>query len=270
MTNQENEVISRLELALAAAREAGRSTLEFFQQSNLQVERKSDNSPVTEADRRAEQLLRSRISDAFPGDAILGEEFGEQAGNSRFRWILDPIDGTKSFICGVPLYGTLVGVEHEGTSVIGVIDIPALDECVYAAADHGAWYVKADAEPRPARVSARASLADGLFVTSQIDSYAERGALDAYFALERTAYITRTWGDAYGYLLVATGRAEVMVDPIVNVWDTAALGPVIEEAGGALTDWQGRPTSHGGEAIGCNRLVLDEVLAVTRRYPRSV
>jgi len=267
-TNQQPEFLARLETALSAARQAGRSTLEFFQQANLQVDRKSDNSPVTEADRQAEQLLRSRISDTFPGDAILGEEYGEQAGDSGFRWILDPIDGTKSFISGVPLYATLVGVEHQGRGVIGVIDIPALDECVYAASGHGAWHVKGDAEPRPARVSTREKLADGLFVTSQVDSFAERGALEAYLELERKAYVTRTWGDAYGYLLVATGRAEVMVDPIVNLWDTAALGPVLEEAGGALTDWQGRPTIHGGEAIGCNPHVLDEVLAITRRYPK--
>lgn len=268
MTPQEAEILTRLELARFAARDAGQSTLEFFQQADLQVDRKSDNSPVTEADRRAEQLLRGRIADAFPDDAILGEEFGEQAGDSDFRWILDPIDGTKSFISGVPLYGTLVGIEHEGKSVVGVIDIPALGECVYAATGHGAWYVKADAEPRPACVSTRRALADGLFVTSQVDSFAERGALEAYYEFERTAYITRTWGDAYGYLLVATGRADLMVDPIVNDWDTAALGPVVEEAGGAFVDWQGRPTTHGGEAIGCNRHVLDEVLAITRRYPK--
>lgn len=269
MKDKDTETLARLELALSAARDAGRSTLEYFQVDNLHVERKSDDSPVTEADRRAEQLLRGRITDAFPGDAILGEEFGEQAGDSGYRWILDPIDGTKSFISGVPLYGTLVGVEHEGRSVIGVIDIPALGECAYAATGHGAWYIKADAEPCPARVSTRKPLADGLFLTSQVDSFAERGALEAYHELERTAYITRTWGDAYGYLLVATGRAEVMVDPIVNAWDTAAIGPVVEEAGGAFVNWQGRPTTHSGEAIGCNRHVLDEVLAITRRYPRS-
>jgi len=269
MMNKDAEIIPRLELALSAAREAGRLTLDFFQLPDLQVERKSDNSPVTEADRRAEQLLKSRIADAFPNDAVLGEESGEQAGDSEFRWIVDPIDGTKSFISGVPLYGTLVGVEHEGRSVIGVIDIPALGECAYAATGHGAWYIRGDAQPRPTRVSERETLADGLFVTSQVDTFAERGALEAYYELERTAYITRTWGDAYGYLLVATGRAEVMVDPIVNDWDTAALQPVVEEAGGAFVNWEGHATTHSGEAIGCNRHVLEEVLAITRRYPKS-
>ncbi len=264
MTSHDTEVRARLELALSAAREAGRSTLELFQQDNFQVDRKEDNSPVTEADRGAEQLLRSRIAEAFPRDGILGEEYGEQAGDSGYRWILDPIDGTKSFISGVPLYATLVAVEYETNSVVGVIDIPALGECVYAANGHGAWYVKGNAEPKPTRVSTKARIADGLFVTSQVDSFEECGVAEVYRALEKTAYITRTWGDAYGYLLVATGRAELMLDPVMNLWDAAALQPVLEEAGGTFTDWHGRPTIHGGSGIGCNGLVLDEVLAMTR------
>jgi len=269
MTNHDTEVQDRLELALSAAREAGRFTLEFFQRDNFQVERKADDSPVTEADRGAEQLLRRKIVEAFPHDGILGEEYGEQAGSSGYRWILDPIDGTKSFISGVPLYATLVGVEYETNSVIGVIDVPGLDECVYAASGHGAWYVEGDVDPRPARVSTKGRLADGLFVTSQVDSFEECGVAEVYRALEKTAYITRTWGDAYGYLLVATGRAELMVDPIMNLWDAAPLQPVLEEAGGAFTDWQGRPTIHGGNGIGCNRHVLEEVLAITRPCARA-
>lgn len=267
MAASEHAIQARLQLALALARAAGNLTLDFFQQEQLWVERKSDNSPVTLADRGAEQLLREGIQRAFPGDAIMGEEYGEQPGTSGFRWILDPIDGTKSFICGVPLYGTLLGLEYEADTVAGVIRIPALDECVYAARGTGAWYVKADKPPRPARVSTRSRLADGLLVTSQLDSFWGRGAADTYYALEKRAYIARTWGDCYGYLLVATGRAEVMIDPLVNLWDAAALRPIIEEAGGAFTDWQGRPTIYGGEALGCNRTILDEVLAITRLAP---
>lgn len=260
------ELAARLELAVAAARQAGQLTLNFFQREDLAVERKADNSPVTIADRQAEQLLRKIIREAFPDDGILGEEFGELTGSSGFRWILDPIDGTKSFICGVPLYGTLIGVERDGASVVGVIVIPALDECIYAARGGGAWYTRGDAIPRPARVSQRGRLADAVFLTSQLDTYYGRGAQQAYLDLERIAYITRTWGDCYGYLLVATGRADVMVDPVMNVWDAAALQPILEEAGGVYTDWSGRPTIHGGEGIGCNRLLLDQVLAITRRF----
>jgi histidinol-phosphatase len=268
METSHDDVSVRMELARASAREAGQLTLQYFQQDNYAVERKSDNSPVTAADRAAEQLLRTRIRAAFPHDAIVGEEFGEQAGTSDFRWILDPIDGTKSFISGVPLYGTLIGVECEGASQAGVIYMPALDEMVYAVKGSGAWYVKGGAAPRSTRVSARSPLSAGLFVTSQVDNFAKRGAADVYARLEAAAYITRTWGDCYGYLLVATGRAELMVDPYMNVWDAAALLPILEEAGGVYVDWQGNATIHAGEGLGCNRLVLDEVLSITRAAPR--
>ncbi len=269
MSDSAPELAARLDLAVSAARAAGQWTLGFFQREDLAVERKSDNSPVTAADRQAEQLLRRRIHEAFPDDGILGEEFGEETGTSGFRWILDPIDGTKSFICGVPMYGTLIGVERSGASEIGVIYVPGLDECIYAATGGGAWYTRGSAAPQAARVSRRDRLSDAVFLTSQVDSYYPRGAQQAYVELERAAYITRTWGDCYGYLLVATGRADVMVDPIMNVWDAAALQPVLEEAGGVYTDWSGRPTIHGGEGIGCNRLLLDQVLAITRRFVRT-
>ncbi|MCA9201653.1 MAG: histidinol-phosphatase [Planctomycetales bacterium] len=254
----------RLTAAVRFADEAGRLTLDYFQTDRFDVERKSDDSPVTVADRGAEQRLRERIVAEFAADGIIGEEFGEQTGQSGFRWILDPIDGTKSFISGVPLYGTMVAVEHEGRGVVGAVYIPGLDEMIFAATGQGAWYRRGSAEPTPARVSTRSSLADGLFITSQVDSFDKRGAADAFAELQRRAYITRTWGDCYGYLLVATGRAEVMVDPIMNVWDAAAVQPIMEEAGGSFTDWNGNATIHSGEGIGTNRLVLEEVLAITR------
>ena len=259
-------LIPRLELAIAAAREAGELTLKYFQQAEIGLERKADQSPVTIADRETEKLLRARIQAGFPEDAILGEEWGSIEGTSGFRWILDPIDGTKSFISGVPLYSTLIGVEFEGQSRIGVINIPALGELAYAATGQGAWYIKGTSEPQRTQVSRRAKLAEGLFVTSQVDTFAKRNAAVAFDALSKAAYVTRTGGDGYGYLLVATGRAEAMVDPMMNLWDSAALQPVIEEAGGTFTDWSGTPTIHSGEAVATNGLVLEEVLAVTRGY----
>jgi histidinol phosphatase-like enzyme (inositol monophosphatase family) len=261
-----SEVARRLELANAAGQEAGRLTLRYFQQDNFEVERKSDASPVTIADRSAEQLLRERIAAAFPHDGIIGEEFGTVSGTSGFNWILDPIDGTKSFISGVPLYGTMVAIEHEGRALAGLVYIPGLDEGVYASAGNGCWHFRTGQQPRPVRVSRKSRLADGLFVTSQVDTFSRRGAIATYSALEKAAYITRTWGDCYGYLLVATGRAEVMVDPILNVWDAAAVQPIIEEAGGTFTDWQGQPTIHAGEAIATNGLLLAEVLAITAPF----
>jgi histidinol phosphatase-like enzyme (inositol monophosphatase family) len=262
------ETAARLALARTAGLEAGRLTLRYFQTTNFQIEKKSDDSPVTIADRSAEQLLRERIAAAFPSDGILGEELGTTDGNSGFSWILDPIDGTKSFIHGVPLYGTLVAVEHEGRAVVGLVFMPGLDEGVFASVGQGAWNFRGSSQPERVSVSTRARLSDGLFVTSQVDTFAKRGAAAAFDALQQAAYITRTWGDCYGYLLVATGRAEVMVDPILNVWDAAAVQPIIEEAGGTFTDWQGMPTIHAGEAIATNGKVLGEVLSITRGCQR--
>lgn len=261
------DIQRRLELARRIAVEAGRSTLAYFRHDDLSVDLKADNSPVTVADRQAETLLRERILDAFPGDGILGEEFGVQEGTSPFRWILDPIDGTKSFITGVPLYGTLIGIECEGRSEAGVIYVPGSREGVFAARGGGAFAWEGEQAERPAAVSRR-RLSDGVFLTSQIDTFARRGAGDAFHELESIARITRTWGDCYGYLLVATGRAEAMVDAAMSVWDAAALQPILEEAGGHFTDWRGTATIHGEEGVGCTAAAQEQVLAVTRRFPR--
>lgn len=255
------ELTDRLELALVAAREAGRLTLEYFGRDDLVVERKGDDSPVTIADRRAEEHLRARIAERFPDDGILGEEFPERPGASEFRWILDPIDGTKSFVHGVPLYATLVGVERAGESLVGVIHIPPLDETVYAAVGQGAWYRRGQHPPRPALVSSRA-LDEGLFLTSEVRNFHATGRGDAYLRLESAARLSRSWGDGYGYLLVATGRAELMVDPIAALWDMAALAPIIEEAGGRFTDWQGRRTLAPGQCVATNGRIHDEVIAL--------
>lgn len=255
-----NEIERRLPLALAIAREAGKITLGFYQRADLNVERKADNTPVTMADRQAELHLRQRIAAELPGDGIFGEEYPEQPGTSGFRWILDPIDGTKAFIHGVPLYGTLIGVEYEGVSVLGVIHIPALDESVYAGKGQGAWYVRGTEPPQPARVSSCKTLAEGLFLTSEVRSFDTTGRRAAYDRLQSAARLARTWGDCYGYLMVATGRADIMVDPVMALWDAAALQPILEEAGGTFTDWRGQPTIYSGEGIATNGPLLDEVL----------
>jgi histidinol phosphatase-like enzyme (inositol monophosphatase family) len=259
------ELASRFKFAQAWAREAGKSTLEHFQKG-VAVERKSDSSPVTIADRQAEQLLRDRIAAQFPADAILGEEFGEKAGDSGFRWILDPIDGTKSFISGVPLYGTLVGIEYESAAVAGIIEIPALSESISAAKGGGAWYRNGTAEPVQAAVAQSDDLSEGLFVISERYSFDDREAGEVFSRLESEAGITRTWGDCYGYLLVATGRALLMVDPIVSVWDAAALQPIIEEAGGAFTDWSGQPTIHSEEALATTTGLLPQIIEIMRPF----
>jgi histidinol phosphatase-like enzyme (inositol monophosphatase family) len=250
----------RLVLAVEAAREAGRLTLEYFRRDDLDIELKCDDTPVTAADRHAEELLRHRIAAAFPNDAILGEEFPEQSGTSGFRWILDPIDGTKSFIHGIPLYSTLVGLECEGQSVLGVIRIPAQEECVYAAHGLGAWYVRGDQPPRAAQVSQQRSLSNATFLNSEVLCFDQTGRRPAYDRLQAAVRLTRTWGDGYGYLMVATGRADIMVDPIMAIWDAAALQPILEEAGGTFTDWHGNPVFQAGEGIATNGLLLNDVL----------
>ncbi len=261
---------NRLHWAVEIAREAGRLTLRYFRSSDLNVERKGDDSPVTIADREAEKLLRRKIAERFPEDAILGEELGETPGKSGFQWTLDPIDGTKSFIHGVPLYTTLVALLEGETPRLGVIHAPACGETVYAANGLGCWYVddrQTDTTPQPARVSQGSRLSEGLVLTSEVASFATRhtgDTTDVYQALERSARLVRTWGDGYGYLMVATGRAEVMIDPEMNLWDAAPLQPILEEAGGQLTDWQGVPTVHSGDAIAAHGPLAEEVLALTR------
>jgi histidinol phosphatase-like enzyme (inositol monophosphatase family) len=249
----------RLTTALELAQLAGDSTLEYFQTDRFAVERKGDDSPVTVADRGAEQLVRGRLAELYPNDAILGEEFGGQAGSSEFEWIVDPIDGTKSFITGVPLYSTLLALVHQGRVLAGAIYIPGLGELIVAVRDRGAWWSVGGKAAERARVSQR-PLAQGIFVTSQIDSFRKRGAWNGFTELEKAAYVTRTWGDGYGYLLVATGRAEVMVDPIANPWDLASAQIVVNEAGGRFSSWQGTDSFAAGDGVGSNGVVHAEVL----------
>ncbi len=223
---------NRLEWARKIAREAGKRTLNYFYRpGELAVERKADASPVTVADREAELLLRKRIEEYFPDDAVFGEEFPAKEGTSGFRWLLDPIDGTKSFIHGVPLYATLIGLEKDGEPVAGVIELPPLGETVWAGRGLGAWHETPRLDrPVRASVSECRDLAEALFLTSEVIWFNRTGRAEAYQQLEKSVRLTRTWGDAYGYALVATGRADVMVDPIMADWDAGPLLIVLEEA----------------------------------------
>ncbi|MEM8679672.1 MAG: histidinol-phosphatase, partial [Planctomycetota bacterium] len=242
------ELDRRFEAAKRFALAGGQKTLTYFR-SQLEVERKEDDSPVTRADREAEQLIRERILAEFPSDGILGEEFGKTEGKSGFEWILDPIDGTKSFIHGVPLYGTMVGLLQGETPVAGVIEIPALDERIAGAVGLGAWYQRGEATWEPARVSATETLSEGLFLTSEVGGFEAVERAVTYQRLERRARLTRTWGDCFGYLMVVTGRAELMIDAELNIWDAAAVLPILEEAGGRFTDWQGQRSVSSGNAV---------------------
>jgi len=247
----------RLAYAVDAAYRAGKSTLAHFQ-AGVEVEKKADASPVTVADKNAERLIRTLIEIRYPKDAILGEEEGGDT-DALDRWVVDPIDGTKSFISGVPLYATLVAYEQDGLPLLGVCYFPGLDEMLYAERDQGAFL-----NGRRIQVSQRTEVLGGLLACGGPKSMIQYGRWDGFAALSESAMATRTWSDAYGHALVASGRIDGMIDPIVNRWDVSAVSVIVEEAGGKFTDFKGRnPFDKGNdhlEAISSNGLIHQEIL----------
>ena len=248
------DLATLLDVATQVAWAGGRRTLAYFQ-NDVRTEQKADGSPVTVADREAEQVMRDLIRARFPDHQIVGEEHGVVGGSAPVRWILDPIDGTRTFVRGVPLYGTLVGVEVEGEPAVGVIYMPALDELVAAARGLGCRW-----NGRPCRVSDRKDAGSALLVATDLDAVRRRVGPERAAALADRVDMQRTWGDCYAYLLVATGRADVAMDAVMAIWDCAALMPIIEEAGGRFTAWSGARTIEGGDAIASNGHLHDEVL----------
>jgi histidinol-phosphatase len=257
----EPSLIDLLAVATEAAYLGGRRTLAYFN-SGVAVEIKSDNTPVTRADRESEEVIRARILKTYPSHGILGEEGGAQAGDAAYRWIIDPIDGTKTFICGVPFYGVLIGVEVHGKPAVGVCYLPAFDEMVTAATGHGCQW-----NGRPAHVSRVSKLEDAALLTTSITHAAARS--DAYEKLAARTKLQRTWGDCYGYVLVATGRADIMIDPQMNPWDCAPFGPIMAEAGGHFTTWDGTATIWGKDAVACNAALHEQVIAITKNEKRK-
>jgi histidinol phosphatase-like enzyme (inositol monophosphatase family) len=245
-----------LTMALSLAQEAGAITLQHFG-GVLSSETKDDGTPVTEADRAAETLLRTRIEDRFPDHGILGEEFGETNSGSSVRWILDPIDGTRSFKRGVPLYGVLIGIEMDGDPVVGVAHFPALNETVGAAVGHGCHW-----NGRRTRVSKVASLSEAAALTTDPVELLEGPPARGWERLVRETSLARTWGDCYGHILVATGRAEIMVDPVLSPWDAAPFVPILQEAGGRFTDLEGTVRTDGGSGISTNGILHGEILEI--------
>jgi myo-inositol-1(or 4)-monophosphatase len=243
-----------LSVAIDAAYAAGRRTLAYFNTPGP-VETKSDNTPVTRADREAEEMIRRTILRHFPSHSILGEEGGIHEGDRAYRWIVDPIDGTKSFICGVPLYGVLIGVEVHGQPEVGVTYLPATDEMIAAAAGLGCHW-----NGREARVSKVEDLSEAVVCCTSITSAMHRS--DAFETIASRAKVTRGWGDCYGHVLVATGRADVMLDPRINPWDCAPLLPILREAGGHYTTWSGEPTIWGPDGVATNAALHREVLEI--------
>lgn len=212
----------------------------FFANHSVGHELKADESPVTVADRRAEEVMRRRILEAYPDHGVVGEELGSVRPEAEFVWVLDPIDGTKSFISAVPLFTTLIGLLHRGRPVLGCIHQPILGQTLIGDRQ------TTELNGQPIRVRSAKSLETATLLTTDSTFPARYQDGPRFNALVEKTRLFRTFGDGYGYLLVASGWADVMVDPIMNPWDLLPLIPVIEGAGGKITDWQGRPADEPG------------------------
>ncbi len=249
-----------LSFAETTAREAGALTLEYFLTDGARAEFKSDDTPVTIADRKAEELIRHRIAETYPDHQIVGEEYGATEGTSDYRWIIDPIDGTKSFVHGVPLYAVLIALEIKGKMEVGCAYFPALDEIVSAATGLGAHW-----NGKPCRVSEVASIDRAVCAHIDTAYFGKNGKGEAWDRLQKAVYYNAGWCDAYGYLLVATGRAEIMLDPVMAVWDCGPFPPIFKEAGGYFGDWSGNEGRiDGGEALATNAALRSEVVALLK------
>jgi histidinol-phosphatase len=250
-----------MELAMHMAAEAGKSVMAYFQTS-LQVETKDDNSPVTIADRKAEELLRTLMEKHTPGYGIIGEEFGVQAGGTAGpggvvrEWVIDPIDGTKAFIHGVPLFGTLLALLEDGRPVVGIVGLPALGHTLSAALGMGCRL-----DGRICGVSSVERVEQALLLDGSSTTMERLGYGTAWAALRKKAKLHRGWGDCYGHFLVATGRAEAMVDPVVSIWDVAPFGIILPEAGGRFSAFSGTASIMEKSGISTNGKVHEEVLA---------
>ena len=249
------ELDNYLQFATELAYRAGRITLGYFN-AGIRPEYKPDDTPVTAADRAAEAFIRGEIEKKYPAHTILGEEFGSSASESAaHRWIIDPIDGTKSFMRGVPLYGVLIGLEIEGVVRVGAAYYPGTDEMLAAADGLGCWW-----NGRRARVSEVSSLERACVCYTTIHNFEKYGRKEAFERIQKAFYQTRGWSDAYGYLLAATGRVEAMLDPVMNVWDCGPFPVIFREAGGYFGSWDGREGHLHNEAVACNASLKDRLL----------
>jgi histidinol-phosphatase len=248
-----------LQLALSLADAADQLTMMRFGAADLAVDAKPDLTPVTDADRDAERLLREMIAADRPGDAVIGEEYGAAGGGDR-QWVIDPIDGTKNFVRGVPVWATLIGLQQDGKTVVGVASAPALGRRWWATAGGGAW-TESGGELSACFVSKVGSLENASLSYSSLAGWESLGRLDAFLDLTRTVWRTRAYGDFWSYLLVAEGTVDLACEPEVALWDLAALTVIVEEAGGRFTDLSGVDRADGGSAVASNGLLHDQLLA---------
>jgi len=249
-----------LDVALGMADAADVITLERFGAEDLTVETKGDRTPVSDADRAVEQMVRSRLAAARPGDAIWGEEFGDVGTSSR-RWVIDPIDGTKNYVRGVPVWATLIGLLHDAEPIVGVVSAPALGRRWWAAKGRGAWLTALGSAPRRIGVSDVADLDSASLSYSSLGGWAATGRRDRFLALMDACGRTRAYGDFWSYMLVAEGVVDLAAEPELAVWDMAALAPIVTEAGGRFSSLDGTDGVGGGNAAASNGLLHDALVA---------
>jgi histidinol-phosphatase len=246
---------TRYELAVEAARKAGDLARTIYDTA-VEVEWKADKSPVTVADRNAEEFIRTLVRRHFPGDGFLGEEYGEEPSGTGFRWVIDPIDGTRSFVRHIPIWATLIGLEYRGEQIGGVAYIPVFGQLYRALRGDGAYR-----DDRRIRVSDVADLSESLLCYSSIGWFRKAGRERTFLELAAKTQRQRGFGDFYGFVLVAEGAVELMVEHGVSPWDVAATKAIVEEAGGTFTDWDGTPTIDRPDVLASNgklhRAVLD-------------
>ncbi len=247
-----------LELAMQIADEVDALTLPAST-GHLEVELKADDSPVTAIDREAERIIRERVASARPADAFVGEEYGATAGGTR-QWIVDPIDGTKNFVRGVPVWATLIALVDDGEPVMGVVSCPALGRRWFAARGEGAWRGVTFGEAERISVSQVGDLADASLSYSSLSGWEERGLLPAFLGLAQDVWRTRAYGDFWSYMLVAEGVVDAAMEPELELYDMAALVPIVTEAGGRFTSLAGEPGPFGGDALATNGTLHHEVL----------
>ncbi|WP_329104185.1 histidinol-phosphatase [Micromonospora sp. NBC_01699] len=252
-----------LSLAHVLADTADSISTARFRAHDLHVESKPDLTPVTDADQAVERAIRATLARTRPRDGVLGEEYGTSpaaAGAGSRQWVIDPIDGTKNFVRGVPIWATLIALMEDDQPVVGLVSAPALGRRWWAATGHGAYAGKHTAAATPIKVSGVRRLADASVCYSSLDGWAENGRLPAMLELIQGGWRSRAFGDFYGYMLVAEGAVDIMVEPELSLWDLAALIPIVTEAGGTFTDLAGRPGPAGGSAVASNGLLHSDLL----------
>ena len=247
---------NRYDAALDAAQKAGAFALQYFDQG-IAVEWKADRSPVTMADRGSEELLKKALLGKFPNDGFLGEESGATPGSSGFRWIIDPIDGTRSFVRGIPLWACMIGLEYKGELIAGVVAIPAMKQVFRALRGDGAFR-----DDRRLRVSDIATLAKSHVYYSSISWFTKAGAETQFLNLVKQTERQRGFGDFYGFMMVAQGAGEIMIEHGVHAWDIAAIAPIIEEAGGKLTAWDGKLDIERPDVLATNGMMHAQALKI--------